>query len=197
MNYLAHIFLSGSDRKCQIGNYVADAVKGKSYEDYPEKIAAGILFHRAIDDYTDTHPLVRSMVNDLKPQFGRYSAILLDMYFDYLLASRFDHFSKVPLKRFARRFYVSLILNYSYLPPRFKSFMWHFIVTNRLNKYARQEGLKESLEIMVKYRNLNISVDASMAYLSLNEDALFDQFLLFFDDLQNFSKNYICTNLSR
>ena len=30
MNYLAHIFLSGSNRKVQLGNFVGDAVKGSS-----------------------------------------------------------------------------------------------------------------------------------------------------------------------
>ena len=35
MNYLAHIFLSGDDRRVQIGNFVGDAVKGRAYENYP------------------------------------------------------------------------------------------------------------------------------------------------------------------
>ncbi len=35
MNYLAHIFLSGSNRKVQLGNFVGDAVKGSSYKNYP------------------------------------------------------------------------------------------------------------------------------------------------------------------
>lgn len=53
MNYLAHIFLSGSNRKVQLGNFVGDAVKGSSYKNYPPDIAKGIQLHRAIDDYTD------------------------------------------------------------------------------------------------------------------------------------------------
>ena len=37
MNYLAHIFLSGPNRKVQLGNFVGDAVKGSSYK----KLSAG------------------------------------------------------------------------------------------------------------------------------------------------------------
>ena len=48
MNYLAHIFLSGSNRKVQLGNFVGDAVKGSSYKNYPPDIAKGIQLHRAI-----------------------------------------------------------------------------------------------------------------------------------------------------
>lgn len=191
MNYLAHIYLSGTVRKRQLGNYIGDAVKGKNYEGYPLPIAQGILFHRAIDDFTDNHPVVRELVLELRPHFGRYSAILLDIYFDYFLASHFGTFSTTPLSLFAKNFYVTLILNYRHLPARFKSFMWHFILTDRLSKYARPEGIRQSLEIMVEYRNLDISVDEAMTYLKENEDYLFNRFVLFFKEIQSFSINYL------
>ena len=130
MNYLAHIFLSGSNRKVQLGNFVGDAVKGSSYKNYPPDIAKGIQLHRAIDDYTDHHPAVCEVVHRLQPEFGRYSGVLLDIYFDYLLASRFESFSGVSLRRYTRTFYLSLLINYRYLPVRFKRFIWHFILTD-------------------------------------------------------------------
>ena len=71
MNYLAHIFLSGSNRKVQLGNFVGDAVKGSSYKNYLPDIAKGIQLHRAIDDYTDHHPAVCEVVHRLQPEFGR------------------------------------------------------------------------------------------------------------------------------
>ncbi len=98
MNYLAHIFLSGSNRKVQLGNFVGDAVKGSSYKNYPPDIAKGIQLHRAIDDYTDHHPAVCEVVHRLQPEFGRYSGVLLDIYFDYLLAYCFESFSGVFLE---------------------------------------------------------------------------------------------------
>ena len=79
MNYLAHIFLSGPNRKVQLGNFVGDAVKGSSYKNYPSDIAKGIQLHRAIDDYTDHHPAVCEVVHRLQPEFGRYSGVLLDI----------------------------------------------------------------------------------------------------------------------
>ena len=73
MNYLAHIFLSGSNRKVQLGNFVGDAVKGSSYKNYPPDIAKGIQLHRAIDDYTDRHPAVCEVVHRLQPEFGLFA----------------------------------------------------------------------------------------------------------------------------
>lgn len=190
MNYLAHIFLSGADRKMQLGNFIGDAVKGSSYQNYPQAISNGILLHRAIDDYTDKHPAIKETVRALKPYFGRYSGVLLDIYFDYLLASRFTTFSDIPLKKYTRRFYITLIINYRYLPERIKRFVWHFIATDRLGKYAKPEGIREALEIMVDYRHLDISVDRAMEYLSEHEEELFAVFQPFFIELQAYCEGY-------
>jgi len=58
MNYLAHIYLSGNDDFLKLGNFIADEIKGKSYKEFPKDIQKGIILHRAIDDFTDHHPLV-------------------------------------------------------------------------------------------------------------------------------------------
>ena len=71
MNYLAHIFLSGDNRKIQIGNFVGDAVKGHAYKKFSPDFRKGILLHRAIDDYTDHHPLVREAIELSRGEFGR------------------------------------------------------------------------------------------------------------------------------
>lgn len=193
MNYLAHIFLSGASRKMQLGNFIGDAVKGSSYKDYPRDISNGILLHRAIDDYTDRHPAVRETISLLKPYFGRYSGVLLDIYFDHLLASRFALFAGVPLKKYTRRFYSTLIINYRYLPVRFKRFIWHFILTDRLGKYASLEGIREALDIMVDYRHIDISVDKAIEYLEKHYEELFAVFQPFFTELQTYCVEYIRT----
>ncbi|MDH6311451.1 acyl carrier protein phosphodiesterase [Parabacteroides sp. PFB2-10] len=196
MNYLAHIFLSGADKKVQLGNFFADAVKGSSYKNYPPAITNGILLHRAIDDFTDNHPAVKAMIQQMRPHFGRYSAVLLDIYFDYLLASRFDTFSDIPLKRFARSFYFTLIRHRRWLPDRFKRFMWHFILTNRLYKYASREGIKEALEIMVRVHRITVSPSEAIEYLQEHEMELWDVFHPFFTELQEFVSRFATTDKS-
>lgn len=190
MNYLAHIFLSGADKKKQLGNFFADAVKGSSYNNYPTAIRDGILLHRAIDDFTDNHPAVKATIQQMRPYFGRYSAVLLDIYFDYLLASRFDLFSDIPLKRYARGFYFTQIRYRRYLPDRFKRFMWHFILTNRLYKYASREGIKEALEIMVSVHRITISPSEAIDYLQEHETELWNVFRPFFTELQEFASRF-------
>lgn len=191
MNYLAHIFLSGDDGRIQLGNFIADAVKGNSYMDYPQPIIDGILLHRAIDGYTDKHPAVREVVRSLRPYFGRYSGVVLDIFFDYLLASRFREFAGVPLRRYTRRFYLTLIRNRRYLPARIKRFMWHFIGTDRLSRYAEPAGIRRSLEIMVGVHRIDVSVDTAMDYLAEHEEELMGVFRPFFTELQTLCSGYI------
>ena len=184
MNYLAHIFLSGDDRRVQIGNFVGDAVKGRAYENYPLGFREGILLHREIDDYTDHHPVVREVVDMLRGGFGRYSGVLTDIYFDHLLARSFQSYSGQSLRWFAFGFYRALVLNYRHLPERFKWFLWHFILTNRLVRYASLSGIKRSLEIMVEYKNLGVDPGAAIVFFERNQDRLQELFDRFLPDVQ-------------
>jgi acyl carrier protein phosphodiesterase len=59
MNFLAHIFLSFGDDEITIGNFIADSIRGNKYDHLPERIQQGIVLHREIDTYTDTHPIAK------------------------------------------------------------------------------------------------------------------------------------------
>lgn len=183
MNYLAHILLSGTSRRKQIGNFIGDFVKGKQYENYPPKIREGILLHRKIDHYTDNHPKVRETIEILRPDFGRYSAIVTDMYFDYFLALHFRCFSKKSLKKVSFLFYLSVIIYYRHLPGRVKGFIFHFIFTNRLTKYNSLEGLYESFSIMSRHKTPAIDPKRAMQSLEANKVEIEKLFLEFFPDL--------------
>src|SRR5947207_2830586 len=51
MNFLAHAFLSFNDPGLLVGNMIADSVKGKEADNYPDRIRQGILLHREIDSF--------------------------------------------------------------------------------------------------------------------------------------------------
>lgn len=188
MNYLAHIYLSGNNRRIQVGNFIGDAVKGNAYLKYPAEITEGILLHRMIDDFTDHHPLMREAVELMRGEFGRYSAVLADIFFDHLLAANFKTWSDKGLKRFARGFYGGLLLNYYHLPLRIRQFVWHFIMTDRLYRYASAEGIRESLEIMTIYKNLPVDPENAIAFLEKNKKELQEMFTRFFPELIRFSE---------
>ncbi|MDD5184184.1 MAG: ACP phosphodiesterase [Paludibacter sp.] len=186
MNYLAHIFLSGGNHRTQIGNFIGDFVKGSRFNDYPSGIRRGILLHRKIDEYTDSHPVVLKVKVFLRPAFGRYSGIITDMYFDYFLAARFNHYTSRSLNVFAFQFYFFALLNYRHLPVKVQRFVFHFVGTNRLKKYGSLDGLKDSLEIMSNYKIPAIDPEKTIAFLVQHHHELETDFALFFPDLIKF-----------
>lgn len=184
MNYLAHIFLSGDRPRVQIGNFIGDAVKGKAYRGYLPEFQQGIWLHRQIDTFCDTHPVVREAVDMGREVCGRYAGVVTDILWDYFLARDFRSYAGLPLKRYAHRFYWVLIKNYFYLPPRFKGFLWHFITTDRLVRYASPEGIRQSLEIMATYRGLGVNPARVIHFLHIHEEELREMFSVFFPELQ-------------
>jgi acyl carrier protein phosphodiesterase len=80
LNFLAHIYLSGSSDEIKIGNFIGDYVKGRNYEKYPELVRKGIILHRKIDSFTDSHPIVNQSKMHLKKRFRRYSGVIVDIF---------------------------------------------------------------------------------------------------------------------
>lgn len=85
MNFLVHAWLSYPNEDLTWGNLYADAYKGSSFEKLPEFKKKGVLFHRHIDDFTDSHPLVLDIIHDVRLHSGKMAPIFVDVAFDYWL----------------------------------------------------------------------------------------------------------------
>lgn len=151
MNFLAHLFLSGESKELQVGNFIGDWVKGNKYMHYPDEIRQGILLHRQLDSYTDTHPLTKSVSTRFKGEYGRYSGIITDVVYDHFLATCFSNYSIYSLNCYASMVYRNLLTHYKFLPPKVKSFIFKLISCNRLVSYKSISGLENALTIMAKH----------------------------------------------
>lgn len=93
MNFLAHAYLSFNDPDILAGNMISDFVKGKKQYEYSEGIRNGILLHREIDRFTDSHPATKAMMSFFRPSYRLYAAPLTDIVYDYFLANDKNVFS--------------------------------------------------------------------------------------------------------
>lgn len=183
MNYLAHLYLSGESDEMMLGNFIGDYVKGQQYLRYSEEVQRGILLHRSIDSFTDTHPVVREAANYFRPAYGRYSGIVTDVIFDHFLARYWRYYSPYTLRQFAKHVHAVLLSNFFQLPTRVKGFLPFLIQHKRLESYARLDGIQQSLHIMAHRTSLPDHTNEAMAVLELNFFQLKELFDRFFEEL--------------
>src|SRR5690606_17104395 len=102
MNFLAHVYLSGDNPKIMVGNFIGDFVKGgRLSERFEKDIARGIELHRAIDDFTDSHAVVLKSKERLRPKYRHYSPVIVDMFYDHILARHWNDYHPQSLPAFA------------------------------------------------------------------------------------------------
>ena len=148
MNFLAHIYLSGDNDLIKIGNFMADGIRGKQYENYPLEIQKGIILHRAIDTFTDAHPIFRQSTKKLHEKYHHYAGVIVDVFYDHFLAKNWNTYSDEKLEEFVERFYQSLHDNHSILSERTKGMMPYMIEHNWLVSYQTIEGINRILTQM-------------------------------------------------
>lgn len=188
MNFLAHIYLSGEDDQLKIGNFIADSVKGKQYLNYPEKIQKGIILHRAIDNFTDTHPIVRKSIRRLHPIYHHYSGVIIDIFYDHFLAANWGKYSKQELQEYIANFYNLLERSREQLPQKVQNFLPIMVKYNWLLSYRSIEGIGKILfqmEQRTKFEsNLHLSIKELKEYYPEFENEFKD----FFEELRKFVK---------
>ncbi len=187
MNFLAHIYLSGNEEGVIIGNFIADGIKGKRYEKYPPQIAKGILLHRAIDTFTDAHPIVHQSTGRLHQNYSHYSGVIVDILYDHFLAKNWSKYSNQPLEEYVQHFYKLLRKNFTILPPRIQQMMPYMIADNWLLSYATVEGISKIL-VQMNVRTKGVSkMNLAVAELEEFYDEFEKEFTSFFEELMVFS----------
>lgn len=193
MNFLAHIYLSGDNDLLKIGNFMADSIRGHSYDNYPTEIRKGILLHRSIDSFTDMHPIYRQSKHRLHEKYGHYSGVIMDIFYDHFLAKNWNKYSDVKLEDYAENFYLLLKDQYEVLTERAKGMMPYMIGRNWLVSYASLEGL-EMIMFQMDYRTKHrVAMDESIVELKQFYTEFENEFTLFFEELRQHCQEKLAT----
>jgi len=145
MNHLAHLFLAQSNTDLMVGNFIADQVKGKQLLDYSTEIQNGIKMHRAIDHFTDNHAIVMRSKERLFSKYHKYAAVIVDMYYDHILAKNWSDFSPITLTQFTASAYKVLAAKNDQLPERSQRILHYMSKDDWLSNYAQIEGIAKAL----------------------------------------------------
>ncbi|UOK41370.1 MULTISPECIES: ACP phosphodiesterase [Flavobacterium] len=184
MNFLAHIYLSGENDLIKIGNFMADGIRGHDYEQFPLDVQKGILLHRAIDTFTDAHPIFRQSKHRLHDAYGHYSGVIMDIFYDHFLAKNWAQYSDENLEEYANRFYNSLRENYDWLTSKTQSMMPSMIGRNWLASYSTVEGIGMILFQMDHRTKNRVAMQNAVKELEQYYTEFESEFTAFFEDLR-------------
>lgn len=184
MNHLAHFYLARTSDEWMVGGFIADNVKGKKYQQYDKEIAEGILLHRFIDGFTDSHELVHQSKSKLRGKFGLLSGLIVDVIYDHFLAKNWKHYSEESLEAFTLHCY-SIFDNYATILPEKNRLMLPYMRRdNWLLNYSHINGISRAFEGMsrrIKFTNkLYEAPDALIKYY----DDFEAEFMFFFPLLE-------------
>jgi len=184
MNFLAHAYLSGNNDEILIGNFIADAVKGNHIERFREGIRKGIRLHREIDTYTDQHEVFLRSKHRINEEYGKFSGVIIDIYYDHFLAKNWNEYSEKDLSEFAIYIYRLVLGNYDILPARSKRILPYMVIHNWLVGYSRMKDLQWVFNGMSRRsRKYNSGMEGAVATLQKNYEDFHTDFREFFPDM--------------
>lgn len=191
LNFLAHLYLSGSNSKIMIGNFIADHIKGNQFTHLGPEIQQGIKLHRQIDTFTDTHEVTRRSKRRLHKRYGLFAGIVIDIFYDHYLAKNWNDYSEIPLKIYVNSVYNLVKSNKEILPDKTLQMIPNMIKYNWLYNYKYQESIKNVLIGMNRRTNNKGQLDLAINDLKTLDKNFEKDFKSFFKDLQIFSHQKI------
>ena len=190
MNFLAHSYLSFSEEQL-VGNMIADFVKNRDVARLPESIQKGIKLHRAIDTFTDAHPLIHEAKAPFRPLVRLYSGAFVDVAFDYFLANDTTENSQREWQEHSQRVYAVLRRYEEFLPEVFKKVLDKMQQDDWLYNYRNEWGIEYSFRNVVnKAQFLDKTTNVFPAFLA-NKDFLREKYEIFFPEIKSFARDFV------
>jgi acyl carrier protein phosphodiesterase len=187
MNFLAHIYLSGNDTELRLGNFLGDFVVGDLSHPrngyLPMGVREGVVLHRKIDSFTDTHPIVRQGTRRLQPKYHKFSGILVDVFYDHYLAKNFAKYSQTPLDIFAKEFYAQLKGIQPILPREMDKMIDSLTSRDWLGNYAHLEGIDWTLRAISRRTVIHSGMENALQDLQEDYEIFEKEFTEFFEEL--------------
>jgi acyl carrier protein phosphodiesterase len=190
MNWLAHVLLSPPTAEFRLGNLLADLVRGEERARMPAEFLRGVACHKAIDAFTDSHPVVRQSRARIHGRHRRFSGVLVDIFYDYCLAQRWGDYVGESLRDFTAAFYAQAELAAPSLglPSDASATLARIRQHDLLGQYQRIDGVQHSLRRISIYIAKKWQRDYSLAsatqYLIAHETDFIDDFANFFPQLR-------------
>lgn len=148
MNFLAHALLAGDDPALVVGGVVGDWIKGPLPGRLPPDLARGAALHRAIDSHAETHPAFRRSRSRVSTARRRYAGVLVDIFYDHLLAADWAALHPQPFADYRHAVYRQVSERFADLPKDAHYALMLMASEDWFHSYARIDGIADVLARM-------------------------------------------------
>ncbi len=152
MNFLAHALLAGDADADQVGGLLGDAVKGPLPAGLPPDLASGVALHRAIDGFADKHPAFIASRARISPLRRRVGGILVDLFYDHLLAHDWAIHGIGTLDDYVERLHAALAAHSPSLPEKAREMGERMRTNGWLRSYRNVDAVGRVIDRMAVYR---------------------------------------------
>ena len=203
MNWLAHVLLAEPNPEGRLGNLLGDLVKGEARKSLTPALQRGIVCHQVIDVFTDSHLIVKVSKGRIDSEYRRFAGILIDVFYDYILASNWDDYADLPLSEFTTITYASWLNHLESLPLYAQGVIRRLIAEDWLASYSTLSGIEKTLARISwrlnrrskrKRSKRNYDLTPAMAELLNEYSGLEQDFRQFFPQLQLHIDNWVISN---
>ncbi len=191
MNYLAHFHLAWPHEDLVAGGLEGDYHKGPLPGRLPESLQAGVSLHRAIDGFTDRHPLLAELRAQFPEGSRRYAGILMDLSFDYFLSRHWQDFSDVSHTEFSGAVYDMLARREAELSEPARQMALRLAEYDVLMQYTQWDMVTASAARIGKRLKRANPLHRAEELLAPLQEELERVFLVFYPELQRFSDDSV------
>ena len=184
--------LSGNDSEILFGNFIADAIKGNSYLEWPENIQKGILLHRFIDNFTDNNNHYLLGKRRFYEKFPKMGGIVNDILYDHLLWKYEHQHQTLQLNKQIIRFYKILDDFSDKMPEKIKHLYKYMRRDDWLNNYQYEEGMRKILMRMGKRINYSKNLELSFEIYKKSSSDYEKEFELFYNEIKEKTSSFLC-----
>lgn len=148
VNFLAHLHLAEPTAAGWIGSLAPDLLRGPALRACDPALRPAIDQHRRVDRFTDTHPLFARTRARLAPAHGRFAGILVDIFYDHVLARDWPAYDDRPCDAFINEVHAAFADHTNLVPPAMRPIVERMRQQRWLECYATVEGIASVLARM-------------------------------------------------
>ncbi len=184
MHFLAHLHLAQGNPYEQIGQIAGDFAKGLVLEELHAQVQLGVRRHRTCDSFTDSHANTRRAKELMSGPYRRYSGLVLDLYYDHLLALHWRELAGGELRKDVDEMYASLEAHQSDWTEGMQRFTRYLIDSDLLHRLLEPEVMQVGLKRITSRLKRPVDLSPAIDQIMNNREEHTALFLEFYPQLQ-------------